>query len=344
MIAALCFALVSAPPLLVHVPIGGLVPDIAQGAGTTYVAYGGRRDAFVGVVDETKNEVVRPVRVNAIPGSVVAGGERGPKIAWASNTLHVAWMDTAGGAPRVAYARSVNGGKSFESVRNLLAGSVGIDMVTIAAKGKDVVVLWLDGRGGQDAANPATSPIYFSESMDAGNTFGPNQRIGSPFSGAACACCTLSASFSDDGTLSIAFRTGFNNVRDIWLLERESGQKAFSSTRVSDDQWSLKSCPMDGPRWAAGPGRPLIAWMSAGKVWWSEKAGASFLPRRALTDSAAKYPVVFRASTMETLGVWESAGRVHWRFLPDGESGSFASSTQRSAVYMGADGRFRIVN
>ena len=344
MIATLCLALVSAPPLLVHVPVGGLAPDVARGGGTTYVAYGDRRDAFVGVVDEAKNTIERPVRVNDVPGTVIAGGERGPKIAWGTNALHVAWMDTKAGSQRVAYARSANRGKSFETARNLLAGSVGIDMVTVAARGRQVVVLWLDGRGGLDADNPATSPIYLCESKDGGNTFGPNQRIGSPYSGTACACCTLSASFDDDGTLSIAFRTGYKNVRDIWLLQREAGQNAFSSVRVSDDQWSLKTCPMDGPRWSAGPGRPLIAWMSAGKVWWSEKAGSAFLPRKPLTDGRAKYPMVARSPAGEVLGVWEEGGKVHWRNLPEGESGAFPSSGERSAVYVGADGRFRIIN
>lgn len=296
------------------------------------------------MVDEAKNEVMGPVRVNTLPGSVVAGGERGPKIAWAANTVHVAWMDTEGGRPRVAYARSANGAKSFETARNLLSSPVGIDMVTVAARNKHVAVLWLDGRGGGDPATPATSPIYLCESKDGGNTFGPNQRIGTPFSGTACACCTMSASFDADGTLSIAFRTGFNNVRDIWLLQREDGEQAFSTTRVSDDQWSLKTCPMDGPRWSSGAGRPLIAWMSAGKVWWSEKAGAAFLPRKPLTDTPAKYPMVVRSPALETLGIWEAAGRVYWRYLPEGESGSFPSSTERSAVYAGADGKFRILN
>lgn len=343
MLTTLVFVLAAAP-VHVNLPVGGLVPDAARDGATTYVAYGVRPDAFVATLDEVSNTLTEGVKANSLPGTVVTGGERGPKVAAGAGHVHVAWQDPNHAVPRVWYARSANGGKSFASQRNLLTGAAGIDMVSVAARGRNVVVLWLDGRGGEDAENPVSSPIYYAESTDAGNTFGPNTKLQTPFRGTACACCTLDAQFEQDGTLSVLFRTGYRNVRDVWLLQRASGASAFSAVRVSDDKWNLKTCPMDGPRYAAGAGQQVAVWMSDKRVYWAERAGVAFLPRKTLTEGEAKYPEVARNSHGELLALWQAGAALKWGFLPGGASGSFPSSGHRAAIVVGADDRFRIVN
>lgn len=336
--------LVVASPVLIRLPVGGIVPDVALEAPRAWVAYGDRSDGYVSEINLGDNTLTAPARINTTPGTVLTGGERGPKIAAGRNALHVAWQSPAGSEPRVWYARSVNGGKGFESQRNLLQGSIGVDMVTVAAQGNRVVVLWLDGRGGDDPQSPATSLLYFAESTDGGNTFGPNTKLRATYSGRACACCTLDAQFDQDGALKVLYRTGQGNLRDVWLLERAPGQGVFTALRVSEDNWSIKTCPMDGPRFFEGSGRPVAAWMSQGRTYVAERAGEAFLPRKPLADGPSKYPSIARAPDGSLLGIWEDGGRVHWRLLSSGESGSFESSGHRSALFLAPDGRFRIVN
>lgn len=336
--------LLVAQPQLIRLPVGGIVPDVAQQGAKAWVAYGDRSDGYVAEIRLADGSLGASARVNSIRGSVLAGGERGPRIAAGTNTLHVAWQAPAGDGAHVWYARSTNGGKGFESQRDLLQGSVGIDMVNVAAQGRRVVVMWLDGRGGEDPASPATSSIYFVESTDGGNTFGPNTKLMASFPGRACACCTLDLTFSEEGSLKVLYRSGQGNIRDVWLLERPPGKSGFSALRVSEDNWSLKTCPMDGPRYFEGAGRPVAAWMSEGQTYWGERAGVSFLERRRLAGGPSKYPSVARAPDGSLLGIWEAEGRVHWRELPNGKSGSFDSSGHRSALFVAPDGSFRIVN
>ncbi|MCO5296547.1 MAG: hypothetical protein M9921_06805 [Fimbriimonadaceae bacterium] len=356
-----CLLAVSASPLLVRLPVGGIVPDVAVQGSRAWVAYGDRSDAYVAEIKFGDQTLTPPVRVNSTRGSAVAGGERGPQIAAGTNALHVAWQGPQEGGAHVWYARSANGGKGFESQRDLLQGSVGVDMVTVAAMGKRVVVLWLDGRGGEDPRSPATSLIYYVESTDGGNTFGPNTKLeaysiveprsaGGRVSAVAararraCACCTMDAQFTEDGTLKVLYRSGEGNIRDVWLLERPTDRREFSALRVSEDNWSLKTCPMDGPRYFESVGRPVAAWMSDGRTYWAERAGETFLPRKQLADGPSKYPSVARGADGSLLGIWEADGRVHWRDLPDGSSGAFDSSGHRSALFVAPDGRFTIVN
>jgi hypothetical protein len=244
MVALLALAILA--PTEVRLPAGALCPDAKFFAGDfgggSAVVYGDGKDCWL--TDEGSKT---RVRVNSEPGTVHAGGERGPKVA-GTRQMVVAWQGDYRQGPKVWFTRMIDG--KFEPQKNLVQGETpGLDHVAIADAGNNVVVCWLDGRGGQDPESPVTSTIWFTLSMDGGKTFGPNRQIKADQKIRACACCSFAVAFT--GTdLRIVYRSGINNVRDIWMIEGNPVMDRWKARPVSNSGWVYKGCPMDGPRFS----------------------------------------------------------------------------------------------
>lgn len=103
----------------VHVPENGISPDIAVGAsGTVYLVYGKDRNAFFAVSRDDGETFSPPVRLNSPDHAVLAGHERGPKIAIGNDeSVYVVWMDDK--STRLEYTRSGPGDANFTPPRNL---------------------------------------------------------------------------------------------------------------------------------------------------------------------------------------------------------------------------------
>lgn len=292
---------------VVRLPVGAVCPD-AEG---TCVVYAQRGDAYL------RSET--PVRINSRPGSVEAGGERGPKIALAGPTLGVVWQDDYRNGAHVWFTRSADGGKSFSPQADLLEGKTpGIDHPAIAARGRRIVVLWLDGRSGPDPQAPTTSTIWYRLSDDAGATFGPMRELSANAKLRACACCSFDPTFEPDGTLKIAFRSGIESIRDIWTASGDAGTNHFVLERISRTGWKFDGCPMDGPRQS---GRH-IAYAVDGKCY----ADGRLL-------GPGRYPNV-----RGDLASWQEGRKLHWRNLTTGRSGVEDAGEDRACLTGGADG------
>jgi hypothetical protein len=78
-------------------------------------------------------------------------------------------------------------------------------------------------------------------SRDNGATFSANELLRSdhPASSRACGCCRLSATVGADGKLYVAFRGGYRNIRDPYLLQGKKAENDFHCLRVSADNWKF---------------------------------------------------------------------------------------------------------
>lgn len=325
----LVVAFVLLAPTEMRLPAGAMCPDAVNQGGVVHVVYGETQSAWY-----TRYGSDGRVRVNSKGGSVHAGGERGPKIAVSNGTISVVWQDDYRQGPKVWFARSTDGGKSFEPQRNLIDGKTpGLDHIAVAAAGNLVAVFWLDGRGGQDPDAPVTSTIWYSLSRDGGKTFGANQGVYSTDKMRACACCSFAVSMTADGKATIAYRSGIKNVRDIWLATGNVGINSFTLKPVSSSGWVLTECPMDGPRRS----EKATAYMVQDNAYFKLDSGEPMLL------GPGKYPNLVQTKD-EDFVTWQNGSTLFWRWVRSGESGRISVDVPRATVVAGPDGKPLIIH
>lgn len=254
---------------IVRIPKGGQVPDVVRDVkGTLHVVYGNGLpgDAFYLQSTDEGLTFSRAVRLNQRAATVTTGMERGPKIALGKDgMIHVVWLGYYRKGGGVWYTRSTDGGRSFDAERRLNEPDYGLDNATVAADGEgNVAVLWTGGFPGvkDDPDSPAASPIILTRSTDSGRSFSRNALLlsDSAVSSRACGCCRLEARMTGE-SLVIAFRSGYKNVRDPYLLYGPKVKNDFICKRVSIDNWET-GCPMQGPAlYIDAKDRMLVAWM-----------------------------------------------------------------------------------
>jgi hypothetical protein len=100
-------------------------------------------------------------------------------------------------------------------------------------------VCWTDGRLGLDPKSPTASPIFMARSTDNGKTFSRSEAVRHDYPGRACGCCRLEARVGPNGNLYIAFRGGYQSIRDPYLLKGRTTGNDFKAIRVSKDDWNF---------------------------------------------------------------------------------------------------------
>ncbi len=239
----------------VELPEKGVSPEVAVGSsGKVHLVFARDGNAFFAASTDGGETFSRPVRLDPVAGTVLAGHERGPTVAVGKNeTVHVIWMSSR--SDQLAYTRSAWHGRDFSPPRNLLDAETHLDGATVAAGEEgDVLAAWLDSRLPADPQNPLSLPIFFAKSQDNGKTFSKNQPAGWHGLVRACSCCALKAVAGPGAAFEIAFRSAFHNIRDPFLAEFafRSIRPAFRLEKIHDDGWELNGCPMSGPYIARG--------------------------------------------------------------------------------------------
>ena len=358
---ALAAPVVRAEVRSVRVPGGGQVPDVKlDPAGVLHMTYGTGLpgDAFYVQSKDGGKTFSPPVKLNTKAATVTTGMERGPRLALGKDgVIHVLWQGwykTGGGT---AYSRSTDGGKTFAPERRLESPAYGLDNVALAADDQgNVVALWTGGFPGakEDPDSPTASPIVLTYSRDNGATFSKNELVKSdhPASSNACACCRLEARIAG-GKLYVAFRGGYKNLRDPWLLVGPLGSNDFRCVRVSEDNWD-HTCPMQGiPLTVGADGRVLVSWMSRNRGYWStsDPAVKSFEPKHAVPmKGSAKLSFPHALPTKDGVFLlWQVGHDAQWALVgADGTS----KTTGRVGVqgmgkvnaFVGADGHLYVVH
>ena len=107
---------------VVQAPAQCLVPDVVMDAkGVLHMVYGLEHHAYYVRSTDNGGTFTPPVKVDSTGLVETKMGERGPKLAVGSDgSIHVVWMDewAPGVKTFVRYSRSLDGGKSFEALKD----------------------------------------------------------------------------------------------------------------------------------------------------------------------------------------------------------------------------------
>ena len=173
-------------------------------------------------------------------------------------------------------------------------------------------MVWLDGRNtasdgtsspdtapAEGTSSPDTAPTDLTSSaspdmdMQAGEAAGGmtlryarfddagRQLEGGELDNLVCDCCQTDVAMSADGPV-VAYRDrSATEVRDISVVRHAAGSWSAPLT-ISDDNWQIAACPVNGPAIDADGNVLVVAWYAAPerssrvKMAWSRDGGRSF--------------------------------------------------------------------
>lgn len=201
----------------------------------------------------------KPVQVNADKMKIAAHGEARPKIALAGNgNIYLTWTQPLKKrfTGYIWFARSVDGGKSFEKPYIVHQDKAVIthrfDALHASSNG-NVTVVWIDKRD-LEAAKKADKPyrgaaIYYAVSTNQGKSFNPEQKL----TDHSCECCRIAVTSKPDGTVVAMWRHVFEgSQRDHAMAEIPKAGEAPNIVRASYGRWELDGCPHHGGALAYG--------------------------------------------------------------------------------------------
>ena len=240
-----------------------------------------------------------PMPVN-LPGEVPYWRQEAPALAVQDDRVYLVWAkmspQTSPDKPfanELRLSRSVDGGRTF-----LPSGLINddgepvnhsFDSIRVDREGA-IHVAWIDGRGGKKA-----SGTYISRSMDHGLTFDKNKKIDDD----TCVCCRTSVAIAPDGTLYVAWRKMFGDIRETVVARSHDGGMTFSDpVIVGHDNWNYPGCPhRPASVGVDGDGRLYVVWYTEGEdespaiyVAHSDDRGQTFSPKQRLNRSKGTFP------------------------------------------------------
>lgn len=349
-------------PELIRLPAAGLQPQAAlDSSGALHLLYfkgepaGG--DLYYIRRAPSADTFSAPVQVNSQPGSAIAVGTiRGGHLALGQR-VHVAWMGAGSeNEGQMCYARSDAPGKGFEPQRNLIHTAYGLDGGgSVAADGAgQVYVSWHAGREGEE-----TRRVWVARSADEGRTFAAETRA-NPVETGACGCCGMRAAAGRDGALYLLYRAATGGThRDMHLLVSADQGRSFGDLPVHP--WELRACPMSSAALTPLPGQTLLAWETAGQVYWAQadqRGGALSPPVPAPGEGRdRKHPALALNARGQVLLVWtegtgwNQGGALAWQLYeadgkPGAEQGRLAQAIpvwSYAAAVAAPDGRFILI-
>lgn len=209
----------------------------------------------------------KAISINQTAQKIVADGEARPKIAIGPDgNIYLTWTQSLA-KPFSAYvwfARSINGGKTFETPFIVHQDRAEIthrfDALNVAANGS-ITVAWVDKRD-LIAAKTAGKPydgaaIYYALSTDKGESFTPEQKLADN----NCECCRIAFTSKPDGTVVAMWRHVFEGgERDHMIAEIPMNvSQAPVVQRATFGRWKVDGCPHHGAALTTG---------GEGKDWW----------------------------------------------------------------------------
>ncbi len=223
----------------------------------------GVKDGFV-LVDASRDmgkTFSAPVKVNPSPQKIGADGEARPKIAASpEGNLYVTWTEALKKpfSGYVWFARSVNGGKTFEKPYTVHQDEAEIthrfDALHVAPNG-EITVLWVDKRDLEAAKKAGKkydgAAIYYAVSTDKGATFQPEKKLAD----SSCECCRIVTTTKPDGTVVALWRHVFEgSERDHMIAEVPAleGKQEAAPRRATFGHWVIDGCPHHGAALSSG--------------------------------------------------------------------------------------------
>lgn len=214
--------------------------------------------------------------------------------------LHVSWFSI--NPASYYYSRSNLQKSRFEAERSLL--TVDLSEVEAAA---DVAVyrdrVTLSWHAGPLDSEPART-VFTMTSVDGGETFSHATETGDTELG-ACACCSLAADFSSEGTLIVGYRSAVNGEgRHMQLLSVGDGT---TDTKLIH-QWQLNACPVSTNYLSRDTNkRHWMVFETQGSIYQVLLAGKETTPtlvRAPQEKTRQKHPAMAFNSAGERVVVW----------------------------------------
>ena len=130
-----------------------------------------------------------------------------------------------------------------------------VSMVPLA--NNNFAVTWLDGR---ETINEGGTMTLRYASIAPEGTLTEEALLDSK----VCDCCQTSMVRAGDSTLIVAYRDRSDEeIRDISIV-RKSGDSWSEPIQVSNDQWKINGCPVNGPALAASKSLVVVSWYTQG--------------------------------------------------------------------------------
>jgi hypothetical protein len=339
-----------------RVPAGGIKPSAAVDAtGRLHLVYfsgepkGG--DAFYVTSDDRGATFTEPVRVNNQPGSVLgASSARGPHLALGKDGIvHVLWPGSGTAKPRgllnpkmpadspfngtpLLYSRGTSK-EGFSEQRNVMQKTTALDgdsAIAADASG-NVYIVWHGQLPHADGMNERNRAVWLARSTDSGATLSEETNI-LPEPTGVCACCALTASAANDGSISVLYRIAASTTeRGMRALISTDGGATFTARQL--DNWAIPTCPMSTASLLPAAKKAFLgAWENDGRIF------AAVLPAGKATaapapKAAAKHPSLAQSGNGNILLTWTEGvkfgrgGNVGWQaydpaFTPKGATGA----------------------
>jgi hypothetical protein len=240
-----------------------------------------------------------PVAVNA-QDEVPYWRQEAPALDAHGEHIYLVWakMPTQSSADKpfaneLRLSRSLDGGQTF--LPSALINDDGelvnhsFDSIRIGREGA-IHVAWIDGRGGKK-----TSGTYVTRSNDHGTSFEKNTKIDDE----TCVCCRTSVAVAPDGTVYVAWRKMFSDIRETVVARSFDGGTTFSApVVVGNDRWVYPSCPhRPASLGVDGDGRVYVSWYTEGEdetpavyLAYSDDHAQTFSPKLQLNRSKGTFP------------------------------------------------------
>lgn len=240
-----------------------------------------------------------------------------PSIGAQGDALHLAWWDTRNGGHQIYYKRSLNGGATWETDRQVVASPGGGAHPSLAVAGDRVHIAYVDGRDGQ-------SEVYYARSLDRGATWAVPVRLSLlPWNSFTP---TVAASGQD-------VYVAWTDTRDAMTVEGFE-EEYFRHSRDGGATWEaevrLTSDPASSwaPSLAADGSDVWVAWFDDRGGDWeiylkrSTDRGATWSADRRLTHSAGASlrPSLARRGSALHVVFWDTRDaneEVYWLTSPD---------------------------
>ena len=221
--------------------------------GGFYLAYVERKGGFSNVMLQHSSQsggFSAPVRVNSRASDGAVRNENPPKIAVGPDSeVYVVWAsERERWKGNIRFARSMNGGKTFEPAIDLNSDAAqrpisrAFQSIAVDAKGR-LFIVWIDERN--KTATDRGAEIWMSTSIDQGKTFSRDRKILSN----VCECCRPTIAVDSAGRIYVSYRVVPSTgpmLRDIAVARSDDGGVTFRPFLVNRDGWEVNACPIAG--------------------------------------------------------------------------------------------------
>ena len=165
--------------------------------------------------------------------------------------------------------------------------------VSISPDGDTTHLIWLDGR---KMAGEATDSSIDTSMTLRGATIDINGQVGDEqlIDDFVCDCCRTDVAIASSGRVAVYRDRTAGEIRDIYITRHIDGEWQ-EGTRLSNDDWEIAGCPVNGPAIVANGDLLAVAWFTAAN-------NQPVVQAKISTDAGATFAEAIVISKLNVLG------------------------------------------